>query len=358
MSRRNSIHETDLDAAVREGRIPEAPRADQVALLVARSPPPPVEDTPVPSASPVPETPRPPATITISQEALEALLTLRVQEAQGSPRPAYEAKIHWADLAPFAYGEKLDAWLVAVESLFKANRVPEKHWASRLLSCPGLPQQAKTLFADCADYPELRRLLLKEYGIPDPVGHARAAIWDYKGTDRDVVRLKLDELLNLHNRACRDVGLPEWSRMDLIQPFIRAFPARIQEALRGSLGAAMNAADPVRYLYDAIAVVSTVAAAPAPSLVAPVADSSPAAPAAPTSEADLRRLISEVLARDSRGPSKRARRSCHNCGGSCQSRDQCPAQGKECHKCGRKNHWASVCRSKSSGKPDFPRGPV
>jgi hypothetical protein len=42
---------------------------------------------------------------------------------------------------------------------------------------------------------------------------------------------------------------------------------------------------------------------------------------------------------------------CGYCGRSKhQSRDQCPARGKECKKCGKPNHFATVCRSEPSSK--------
>ena len=35
---------------------------------------------------------------------------------------------------------------------------------------------------------------------------------------------------------------------------------------------------------------------------------------------------------------------CRNCGGTYPHEQQCPAQGKTCHKCGKANHFAKVCR--------------
>ena len=49
--------------------------------------------------------------------------------------------------------------------------------------------------------------------------------------------------------------------------------------------------------------------------------------------------------RGARGDNKS--KKCPNCGGEhAKSRDQCPAHGSECKKCGKANHWARVCRSK------------
>ena len=38
-------------------------------------------------------------------------------------------------------------------------------------------------------------------------------------------------------------------------------------------------------------------------------------------------------------------RKCGLCGGTYPHRGKCPANGLECHKCGKLNHFASVCRS-------------
>ncbi|XP_035679930.1 uncharacterized protein K02A2.6-like [Branchiostoma floridae] len=39
--------------------------------------------------------------------------------------------------------------------------------------------------------------------------------------------------------------------------------------------------------------------------------------------------------------------ACGRCGKGHNTADKCPANGKECRKCGKKNHFAAVCRSKS-----------
>lgn len=42
---------------------------------------------------------------------------------------------------------------------------------------------------------------------------------------------------------------------------------------------------------------------------------------------------------------------CRNCGAATQhKKEDCPAQGKECHACGKANHYASVCLSKNKPK--------
>lgn len=48
------------------------------------------------------------------------------------------------------------------------------------------------------------------------------------------------------------------------------------------------------------------------------------------------------LSSDTRSPRTKA---CNGCGGPCNSRKECPMQGKECRKCGKQNHSAKVCRS-------------
>ena len=44
------------------------------------------------------------------------------------------------------------------------------------------------------------------------------------------------------------------------------------------------------------------------------------------------------------------RNKCRNCGLDSHSRANCPAQGKECKKCGKRNHFERVCRSKPFNK--------
>ena len=43
----------------------------------------------------------------------------------------------------------------------------------------------------------------------------------------------------------------------------------------------------------------------------------------------------------------RSKQQCHFCGGSYpHSKGPCPAKGKDCRKCGKRNHFAKVCRGK------------
>ena len=50
-----------------------------------------------------------------------------------------------------------------------------------------------------------------------------------------------------------------------------------------------------------------------------------------------------------RNRSTRSKTDCDKCGHSHGERD-CPAFGRECHKCGRKNHFSKMWRSKGSNK--------
>ena len=45
---------------------------------------------------------------------------------------------------------------------------------------------------------------------------------------------------------------------------------------------------------------------------------------------------------------------CRFCGHNHKKRD-CPAFGKECNKCGRKNHFSKMCKSESESKRDSRR---
>jgi hypothetical protein len=42
---------------------------------------------------------------------------------------------------------------------------------------------------------------------------------------------------------------------------------------------------------------------------------------------------------------------CRNCGGSFPHKGLCPAKGKQCRKCGKLNHFQSVCRSRPIAQP-------
>ena len=59
-----------------------------------------------------------------------------------------------------------------------------------------------------------------------------------------------------------------------------------------------------------------------------------------------RDLDMQLLSRDSRSRQSGSRQ-CGNCGGKHTPQQRCPAIGEECHKCGRRNHYARVCRSKT-----------
>ena len=52
-----------------------------------------------------------------------------------------------------------------------------------------------------------------------------------------------------------------------------------------------------------------------------------------------------------RNRSTRSKTNCKFCGRSHGKRD-CPAFGKECHNCGRKNHFSKMCRSQGSSKSE------
>ena len=47
-------------------------------------------------------------------------------------------------------------------------------------------------------------------------------------------------------------------------------------------------------------------------------------------------------------PKAMDKRSCYRCGGAWPHEGQCPAMNKKCNKCGRINHFSSVCRSKNT----------
>ena len=57
-----------------------------------------------------------------------------------------------------------------------------------------------------------------------------------------------------------------------------------------------------------------------------------------------------------KGQIKKSGKACYNCGGSWPHRGQCPAYGKVCHACNRKNHFAKCCRSKPKNDQKHEKG--
>lgn len=67
---------------------------------------------------------------------------------------------------------------------------------------------------------------------------------------------------------------------------------------------------------------------------------------------DLKVLKRETETPRRVGPNTREKQQCGNCGGGHSPQQKCPAAGITCHNCGRRNHFARVCRSRiTKAKP-------
>jgi len=342
--RRASLHESDLlsDPLLLDA-VTEANEAVALAVPDQSAVPP----SSPPEASPAASTP-PADEVMVKRSTLDRLLRNFPDRPARRGTSPVERAVNWSVLPPFPDSDELDAWLLAAEAAMAAHNVAERDWACRLLTCPAMPEDVRVSIADggVSSYPELRRRILQQFGPSDPVGESWCKVFDFKGPDCKSIRLGLGKLLKLHNRACRDAGRPEKTQLDLVQPFIRAFPQRTQVLLRPTVGAAMRDPDPLRYLYDvAIALPKGGDAL----VVAPVAE-----PAAP--EPTLQETLAELVAALRPAPAKRRRTDpasgqprgpCVGCGRDCVSRRACPAMNAACNKCGVRGHYAAVCRQTS-----------
>ena len=273
----------------------------------------------------------------------------------------------WTDLAmlDLSKPDTIDAWFVAFEQKVRAARVVETRWAEKFNECPRVPQGVKSRIpTDSADeYKKLRLAMLKEYGPLNPVGYFRAQLYAVKGATRDVVRRRLEELLTLYNRAAADHNGPEFTKMDLIYPFIQAFPPAITADLQRDLGFALGQVDPLEQLFHRAPVgpvgslqvekqaeeASTLLAVARPSGSGKKRQRVEVESSGPTTS-ELAAAITEM----SRSIGKLARR-CSGCGGQCEEKEQCPAFGKACHNCGGRDHFASACRSRNQRAGGFQR---
>lgn len=330
MSRRDSIHETEIPDS-------EALRVSLIHTAAAG------DVTSEPETEPTPPPTSRGDSVVLSREMFESLISRATTQAAPPPR-RLERTIKWGDLPKWTSGDELDSWLIAAETVLKANNVRETDWALHLMACPAIPSQVRTRIGQAPTYHEYRRKLLEAYGPSDAIGTARNRINDFRGADRDEVLMGLEAALDVYNRASRDEGREEWTRRDLIQPFIRAFPTATQKVLSAALRPAMRDPDPLRYLYD------VVASAPASGslVVASVTpdDHEPAVIASVQPQPPKRRRTQPPF----------QRRPCSGCGGDCRDRRSCPAVNENCKNCNRRGHYARVCRSAAApteSKPHF-----
>lgn len=271
--------------------------------------------------------------------------------------------------------EDIDAWFVAFETKMRAARIPEARFLEKLEECTKVPQEVKSAAASqdppLATYAMWRDYLLKTHGPLDPVGYFRAKFYGVRGTGREEIRKQLESFLTLHNRAAKDHGKAVCSKQDLIYPFMQAFPHDVSQRIQGQLAYAMATEDPFETLFRT--APSANVSAPAPSgppptvaAVEPVVNNKkrPADVSATMLLAAFKDLKKTVLQGASQNPkpldrpNAQGRRPCRGCGGlSCTARESCPAWGKDCNKCGGRNHFASVCMKAGNTQPSFQKRP-
>ena len=322
---------------------------------------------------------RPPPTVSLSNEQL-VLLLAQVQEAREAtptspaPRAVAYGAVNWRDMAllDVAKPGEVDKWFVNFEVKLKAARVPEEVWVEKFEECPCVPQAVKVVVGgeEDASYANIRKRVLKEFGPKLPVGYFRQRITHVKGTTREVVRKELEELLQLYNRACRDAGIAEYTKADLLYPFIGAFPEKVSADLMRDLGLVASLPDPFEQLFFRApteltspgALLAAVEDTPAPITQPPVA-----APDTATIAAIVAQTVDKMDRRRNnyqappqrrndpmvrrQAPPKRQMRICEGCGGTCLRPQECPARGKTCYHCGGMNYMAHVCRKKLAGFP-------
>jgi hypothetical protein len=282
-----------------------------------------------------------------------ALLTPIIREIASSLKPL-DSSLHvsnphpstrsvtWKDLNPLdlSIPEKIDLWFQTFETKLSASQIPPSHWAQKFVECPHVPPELKSRLPSSVltDYHTIRRTILDDLGPRDPVGFFRSALYNVSGTSRDTIKRQLEEILILHNRACRDHSEPIWEKRTLIYPFITAFSEPTRTNLLSDLGFALGFPDPVEQLFYR---------APATSLAFPDLPSSLCPISTPLSLNAVAPFPPQPYRRESRGNSP-----CQGCGGQCTSRSQCPAFGRDCHNCGTPNHFASCCRKPRSNHPN------
>ena len=306
----------------------------------------------------VADTPMARPAITLTDEQFRLLLAQygnAQAPAQPTSAPHFVRKemvagpVAWSDLPSLDTTKPsgVDAWFLKFESRMKAAQVAVSLWAEKFEECPRVPQSIKTRLPGEAltDYAATRLWVLKEHGPLNPVGHFRAMIYKVRGETRDTVREELEHLLVLYNRAANDTNVPQWSKFDLIHPFIDAFPAETSRVLSRDLAFALAHEDPFEQLFhrapqDALSSDSILNVAQEDiQRVKRVRVTDP-------TQEKLDLLLSRLTAIDQQRPTmlEGGGKPCAGCGGNCRQRNLCPAQGRVCHKCGVANHFSSVCR--------------
>lgn len=311
------------------------------------------------------ETANPTANPTVTPQELMAMFATMMQNNnQTASVVNVDRSIQWKDLPVFpGRNDRVDAWFLAFETLLKGSRVPRERYGEKFMECPKVGSELRTRLGRTKEgepetnltYDALRQKCLKMYGPPCPVGFHQAAIHSVRGATREDVMEALEDALALHNRAARDEERPEWEERDLLYPLINAFPADIGAKLRQELPMILRSSE--NLLLDLAARAPSKEEREALPRVAAVQSDVP-------EQMDVVAAIRELQQSLARDPRKR-RNDCSGCGGSCETREKCPAFGKECRLCKGRNHFARTCRSRKrndtpsrsvGGNPSFQAG--
>ena len=290
-----------------------------------------------------------------------------------------EKAMSWVDFPKWpGKCDRVDAWFQSLEAKFKAARIKEDKWASKLMECPKIGDELKRRLAGLEDpsYEGVRKHCLETYGPVDPVGFFRSQIYSVKGSTREEVLEKLEDARALHNRAARMVGRHEWEDSDLLYPFVNAFPEAVATKLRQEMASASRNGSPLQELVSKAPSVGDAVAEedkelPLVGQVQGEVQTSKKrkAPQDDPLVAEIRELRKALKTSTATNGSRPAapfptsRRQCSNCGGMCAGSTACPAQGRTCHNCGRMGHLRRVCRAppgrnqrSNPQQPPFMRG--
>ena len=312
--------------------------------------------------------------------ALQASERVRQSEVTTpiAPIAVLEKALQWNDFPKWpGKCDRIDAWFQNLEAKLKAGRIPEDKWAGKLMECPKIGDELKRRLNGLQDhtYEGIRKHCLAIYGPVDPVGYFRSQIYSVKGTNREDVMEKLEDARALHNRAARmETGRAEWDDRDLLYPFINAFPEEVATKLRQELAGAIRNGNPLQELVSRAPSQADFAAEE--EKVIPLVGQIEGRSQKRTAEdplvaeiRELKRAFKSSMAANRQRPSQppqpptagrrqpAAGQRCSKCGGSCAGPADCPAQNRECFKCGKLGHFRSACRDRAPpGRAPYAQG--
>lgn len=280
-----------------------------------------------------------------------------------NPQPqapiATRISLSWNDMPMMdpSKGATLDNWFVTFESRMKAARIPEDHWAGKLEECPKVPESVKAKIRQMTDvttYAAIRRKLLEELGPLQPAAFFRRELFRIRGTNREDVRARLEEMKLLHDRAALDSEPPAQviTEPELMYAFCSAFPDEIAARLEKNMAILMTHTHPFEALFrqapsEDQAVTKLAAIQEEPGAKRARAEGEEETPS--TTRDLVCAIISELRRDRDRPPQGRNQNkgACPRCARrNCPQGQACPAMGATCHKCGKSNHWGPACRGR------------